>query len=402
MRIQSFAVLAMWLSACGGASVKSNTAAASAPGAAVPPAASDSEVATIAPEEAARFSQLAAPPPESAPQSPPQVGGAAPAEGAALPAPPAQMLDIEARLSVRVRDVAPAVERFRASVAKLGGQVVEESRHDEESSPRAQLTVRVPSQTAEAVFSAVETLGAVISRQVTTRDLGKQYYDAALRLQNLQWVLARYEQILARANTVDEVLRVEEHLARVRGDIEQLKGELRWMRDRAARATLHLTLVGPEVNASPRIREPEANFYPGIRASYLADFRGDDGRAGYLGAGLSLRLSRHFSVDVEGLRGTESDTAGLDLFLATVGGELYSEFLGGGQRRWANPYVGFRGGYARFLGNNEAAAGVTVGLEIFKTEMITVDAEIRAYGMFGSDAGAHLTMQPAIGANVAF
>jgi hypothetical protein len=315
---------------------------------------------------------------------------------------PVRMLDIEARLTIEVKDVARAAQQLRALAVRSGGEVVQESLTDADSAPRGQLTLRVPARGADAFLGQVEDVGSVTSRQVTVNDLGKQYYDASLRLQNLQWALARYEQILARANNVDEILRVEQQIARVRGEIEQIKGELRYMQDRAARATVHVSLLGPEAVQERPVENPTAKLFPGIRFGYLRDFRGDDGSAGYLGGGVSLRMLRRLSIDLEGLRATDTDSQALQLFLASFGGELYSEFLGGGRRKWLNPFLGFRAGYARFLKKNEIVAGGSIGVEIFKSEIVSVEFDTRIYGMFGSSAGAHMTVQPALGMNIAF
>ncbi|HWO08397.1 MAG TPA: DUF4349 domain-containing protein [Polyangiaceae bacterium] len=316
----------------------------------------------------------------------------------------ARMLDIEAHLTLQVPSVTRAAAELRRLTLASDGDVVEESIQDTSSSARGQLTLRVPTQAAEDVLRKVEAVGSVISRQVTARDVGKQYYDATLRLANLGWSLARFEQILARANSVDEILRVEQEISRVRGQIEQIKGELRYLTDRTARATIHVSLLGPEVVVEPPVVtvQPEAKFHPGLRLTYLGDFWGAGGNATYAGGGVSLRLSRHFSVDIDGLRSSTGDAPGPDLFLATAGGELYSDFLGGGQRKWLNPYLGFRAGYARRLGKNEIAAGGGFGVEIFKTDFLTIDLDARFYGLFGSAEGAHLAVQPALGANVAF
>jgi hypothetical protein len=314
------------------------------------------------------------------------------------------MLDIEGHLTLRVEDVARAVAELHRLTLASSGEVIEESVQDAASSARGQLTLRVPSVAADDVLQKVEAVGSLVSRQVNARDVGKQYFDATLRLENLGWSLARFEQILARANSVDEVLRVEQEISRVRGQMEQIKGELRFLADRTARATIHVTLLGPEIEAAPPavIARPKAKFHPGLRMEYLADFWGEGGDATYAGAGLSLRFSRHFSLDIDGLRSAEADSRGLDLFLATIGGELYSDFLGRGRRKWLNPYLGLRAGYARFAGRNEMAAGGSAGVELFQSELVTIDLDARFYGMFGSSAGAHLAIQPALGANIAF
>lgn len=90
------------------------------------------------------------------------------------------------------------------------------------------------------------------------------------------------------------------------------------------------------------------------------------------------------------------------MLLATLGGDIYSDFLGGGKRTFLNPYIGFRGGYARFLERNEFVVGGSVGLEIFRTDHVTVSADVRAMGFFGASESPHVGVQPALGANVAF
>ena len=64
---------------------------------------------------------------------------------------------------------------------------------------------------------------------MTATDVGKRFYDSQIALSNLEVTLARYQKILERAATVQEVLVIEEHLARVRGEIERVKGELRFL-----------------------------------------------------------------------------------------------------------------------------------------------------------------------------
>ena len=312
------------------------------------------------------------------------------------------MLDIEARLTLQVASVTHAAAQIRSLVAARGGDLMEESISDATGAARGQLTLRVPSAAAYDILAELEAIGSVSSRELTAKDVGKAYYDGQLRLESLSWQLARFEQILARANSVDEVLRVDQEIARVRGQIEQIKGELRYLADRAARATITIALLGPQAVLPPPILQPEAKLFPGLRLTALGDVLGAGGSQSYLGAGVSLRLSRHFSVDVDGLRGTHSSSQGLDLFLATLGGELYSDFLGAGRRKWFNPYLGLRGGYARRLGKNEIAAGGSLGVEIFKVQFLTVELDGRVYGMFGSSAGAHMALQPTLGANIAF
>lgn len=421
MLLRAFgSLLVVWsLAGCGGASRSRD---AEAPTAAMVPGAAPMSAATT--EEASgpmltSFNAEAAPAPAPPPAAPPPTPAGTPGgDASASPSPGAvatperrdapsmaqmkKMVDIEARLSVEVEDIAKSAAEVRKLALGLGGQIVNENVSGGQTRARAELALRVPVGKAEGFFASIEALGVVQSRQVTAKDIGKQYYDATLRLSNLEVTLKRYEAILAQAKSVEEMLRIEAELGRLRGEIEQVKGELRWMGDRAARATIFVSLFTKADAPAEVILRPEAQIFPGLRFGYLRDLRGDAGSQGFLGAALAIGLSQAVSFEIGGYRTTELDTSGVDAVLLTLGGRFYSEFLGNGQRPFLNPYLHGRAGYARFLSRNEAIVGAGLGLEILKKEWLTLDVEGRGSVLFGSKAGGHVAVEPSLGLSVAF
>lgn len=312
-----------------------------------------------------------------------------------------EMLDIEGSVSLQVPKVKSALRALRELTKRVGGVVTEERIDTASTYGVAQVTLRVPSGKAQSLLDELDQIGSVLSRSVEAKDIGKDYFDAKLRLSSLEVTQRRYEEILTHASKVEEILRIEQELGRLRAEIEQVKGNLRWLSDRAARATLHLALreKAPEIAAA--VQEPDAKFYPGLRLPALVDF-GASASRGYVGGGLSLRFSRAFSLDLDLLKHPGSEMRGADAILATLGGELYSERLGGGERRFLNPYLGWRAGYARFGQDNQALIGATIGLELYKNQWFGVDAEARNYLAFVGDRGAHYVLNPALSARIAF
>jgi hypothetical protein len=354
--------------------------------------------------------QAPASPPSSAPAAAPAaatVSAAAPTAntGAVKSARP-EMLDIEAHLSIEVDSVGSADASLRAMARRFDAVVTEDHLNQNASNSTAQLTLRVPSARVDDFFEALGTIGRLLSRQINARDIGKEYFDAEIRLENLQNTMRRYEEILKQAKNVDEILRIESELGRLRGEIEQTKGNLRWLSDRAARATVHINLVttSREIATQPSLAPPEAKFYPGLRLVQLTDLRGELGNTSYLGGGVSATFTRAFSIQLDGLRqaGEGALTRGLDVVLLTIGGEMYSDFLGGGKRKFLNPYLGYALGYSRFQGHNEGVLGATLGLEIIKTKAATIDLDTRALGFFFGSDGSHLGVEPVLSISVPF
>jgi hypothetical protein len=70
--------------------------------------------------------------------------------------------------------------------------------------------------------------------------------------------------------------------------------------------------------------------------------------------------------------------------LLCAGGAFYSVLFGHGLRRWFNPYLGFRGGYAYFDAS-AFAAQAELGVELFKAKYVMVDASVRATAILDGD-----------------
>ena len=377
-----------------------------ADGSAVPQAASAAAEMSVADAQPVAQAQAAAPSARGGataakPTSAAQRGGA-PLQGRS-------MLDIQGTLVVEVADVEEAVAEMRKLARKYSAQVTHDQTQRGGGRVTARLTLRVPSAKIEELLPEIEAVGQILSRQITASDVTKQYLDTSLRLRNLEVTLARYEELLRRANTVQEMLTIEQHITRVRGEIEQLKGQMRYMQDRVARATLDIALQQPEDEEPELIVRPEAKFFPGVRLGYANDFwrkaAPNDERltsTSMWNFGLSLSFAPEASIDLDVLRATDRDSGGIDGAVLTLGGKIYSEFLGAGRRKFVEPYLNWRLGYARLRGFHEAAVGAGLGLDVFKNEFVTLSADARCLVLFASDIGAHALVQPVLGFNAGF
>ena len=311
-----------------------------------------------------------------------------------------ELFDIEAWLSLEVASIAQGRARVVQLTRESGGQVVNEVVEDQLHTRGASLSLRIPSERVHAFLAAVATIGRVRSQKVETKEVGRKLADAEVLLKNLRQALARYQELLGKAANVAEATEIEGELDRVRTMIDRVEGDIEWMRDRVARSTVYVTLAMP---ATELPVDPKVKLHPGLRAVLLFDVPPEASGTSYGGGGLSLSLSRAFSIDMDLLANLEdSDGTAVDFFIASAGGELHSDFLGAGRRRWLNPYFGFRAGYARARGENQLALGGTLGVELYKSKVVLLDVQGRVYALIGPEDGVHLGLQPTLGFNVAY
>jgi len=108
------------------------------------------------------------------------------------------------------------------------------------------VTVRVPQQDFEDAVKEIEAVGTLEEERISIEDVTEQYIDLKARLENAKNQEEAYLEILNMATTVEDVLKVEIQLERIRGDIESLQGRLNYMENRTNFSTVQVRLSEPE------------------------------------------------------------------------------------------------------------------------------------------------------------
>lgn len=140
--------------------------------------------------------------------------------------------------------------RSAAKVAeRLGGYV-------QEATTRGVL-LRVPADRFEAALEELAKLGLVSDRKVQVRDVTEEYVDLELRLKSKRAMLARLEALAAKAEKIEDLLKVEQELSRLTLEIEQLEGKLRLLASQTTLSRIAVEFVesaqAARGRASPRL-----------------------------------------------------------------------------------------------------------------------------------------------------
>ncbi|MCM8750148.1 DUF4349 domain-containing protein [Thermomicrobiaceae bacterium CFH 74404] len=152
-------------------------------------------------------------------------------------------------LELQVSDVGQALVAIRQLAIDAGGFVLSSSTYaqgEEEKRQTATLTIQVPSDRFDQFLNQVRTSPLVVEverEQLQSQDVTEEYLDLDARLRNLQATEQRYLALLDRASTIEEILRVEQELSRVRYEIEQVTGRKQYLERHIAYAQATITLV---------------------------------------------------------------------------------------------------------------------------------------------------------------
>lgn len=110
---------------------------------------------------------------------------------------------------------------------------------------RGWVTVRVPADDFEAFIDEVSKLGTVRFQAESSTDVTQEHVDMSARLENLRAEEKRLREFFDAAKDVKDMLAIETELNRVRGEIESLDAQVKYLERQAAMATVTVELVEP-------------------------------------------------------------------------------------------------------------------------------------------------------------
>lgn len=144
---------------------------------------------------------------------------------------------------VEVRSFSDANDRAISIAKSVGGYVTDSSAEAVEDTPTSgELTIRVPVDAFERVVEQFGKLGVVKSKAITGEDVTGEVVDLESRIRNKRAEERQYLDIMNRARSITDVVTVSNELYRVRAEIEQAQGRLKYLRSASAMATVNLTL----------------------------------------------------------------------------------------------------------------------------------------------------------------
>lgn len=148
---------------------------------------------------------------------------------------------------IEVEKVDDAVLKVRQLAAQVGGYIANSSiTGGKDQTRQATFELKIPSANYERAVGSLSTIGKVETVASNAQDVGEEFVDVTARVTNARRLEERLISLLAnRTGKLDEVLRVERELARVREEIERYEGRLRYLGSRVALSTLTITVHEP-------------------------------------------------------------------------------------------------------------------------------------------------------------
>ena len=146
-------------------------------------------------------------------------------------------------ITLEVEDIVEAMDKVAEVAGELGGYVLSSYKHEEEKGTSGSIRIRVPADRFDAAFDRLRELAIDVPYESTeAKDVTEEYIDLEARLHNLEATEAQYLALLEKAETVEEILKVQQALSNVRGQIEQIEGRMKYLERTSDMALIQVTL----------------------------------------------------------------------------------------------------------------------------------------------------------------
>ena len=170
----------------------------------------------------------------------------------------------DGRLGLQVHNLQSAKKQIDSLVKSMDGYYANENLRNTNNESGYELTIRIPVQNFEKFMSSTETGNfKVLYKEISARDVTEEFVDLTTRLNSKRTALARYNDIMKRADKVKDIVEIEEAIRNLQEEIESSEGRLRYLNDCVSYSTLSMNIS----------TEKDFSYRPQKRDSFWEKFK---------------------------------------------------------------------------------------------------------------------------------
>ncbi|MDF0725362.1 DUF4349 domain-containing protein [Cytobacillus sp. S13-E01] len=181
-----------------------------------------------------------------------------------------RMVIYNADLQLQVDDYKRIQSSIEKLVKEMKGYIVESNVYDQgEQQIEGRLTVRIPQENFTTFIDTVEKMSEKVRfRNVTGQDVTEEYVDLESRLKSKLVVEERLMQFMKEAKETKDLLQISADLASIQEEIEQIKGKMSYLENKASLSTVTMTLFENKV-VIPDIDSGELNTWEKTKKQFM-------------------------------------------------------------------------------------------------------------------------------------
>lgn len=168
-----------------------------------------------------------------------------------------RMIVYAAQTSIEVKDVTDSLEAIADIALRQGGFVVNSNFRYEGERKVATITIKVPARVYQSTLAELRRLAIKVEDESSkSQDVTEEFSDLEAQLRNLEATEARYLDLLKRAGTIDEILKVQARIDDIRRQIDRIKGRMDYLDKTSEMASITISLFSRDKGKVSPKQEP--------------------------------------------------------------------------------------------------------------------------------------------------
>jgi hypothetical protein len=163
----------------------------------------------------------------------------------------AQKLIQDATVTIKItKGSFDSVSRRIVDIAQAAGGVLfsmQTAQSDQDVINTGTVVVKVPADQYTRILDQFRSLGTVTAIQTSSQDVSSEYVDLQARNKNQHAQQAILLALMARAQTIQDSIAVQNQLSIVTGEIERIEGRIRYLDTQTTFSTISVNLIIPAV-----------------------------------------------------------------------------------------------------------------------------------------------------------
>ena len=175
-------------------------------------------------------------------------------------------------MSIEVQDLSTAKSSIDSLLSKYESYYQREDFNSGYSSSNYRLVIRVPRRAFDDVIQGLEGgIGKVKSKEIGADDITEEYVDLQLRLENNMEYLKRYIKLLDQADSIKDMIVIQEKVRRLEEEIESKKGRVRYLKNKVSFSTLQLMVI----QEHPTVASADDDYFgKEIASAFVSGYNG--------------------------------------------------------------------------------------------------------------------------------
>lgn len=153
-------------------------------------------------------------------------------------------------LDVETQEFDGLLNALETQVEQLGGYIESMNTYNgsrysysgREATRTSNLTVRIPQKELSGFVDAVSAAGNVVSRSENVEDVTLSYVDIESRKKSLETELERLQSFLEKAESLEDIITLEDRMSTVRYQLESMASQLRTYDNKVDFATVYMSI----------------------------------------------------------------------------------------------------------------------------------------------------------------